>query len=83
MKTIKRTFEFAKDYVSCLHCACNYGQDGKSAFCQVFSFHVDDDEIDENEKRAVQCKNYIPRGMNRSKTKTPDVERWYEKDSMG
>ena len=80
---IDKTFHFVEEYVSCIHCACCYGKEEKPTWCQVFSFPVDLDNIDENQKMAQKCDNWIPKGMRRDLTKTPDVERWYEKDSMG
>ena len=86
---IKREMTFHVDYMSCLHCACNYScQDAiggrvNPVFCQTFSRHIDPASIEENEETARTCANWVPRGIDRSKTVVPDVERWYEKDSMG
>ena len=86
---IKREMTFHVDYMSCFHCAANYHcKDAMNnivnpVFCQVFSIPIDPSKKEENEERARQCGNWVPRGIDRSKTVVPDVERWYEKDSMG
>jgi len=79
-KYVRRCFLLADDYISCLHCECNYGS---HEWCQVFSFPVDTDETDKNKECASKCANFVPEGMDRAKVKTPEVERWYEKDSLG
>ena len=72
-------------YVSCDMCACCYGQKGSldPVWCQIKSFPVDPEEFDANRKRATSCTSYVPKFMERSMVKTPNVEQWYEKDSMG
>ncbi len=86
---VKREMIFHVDYLSCLHCACNYSciheMNGlhKPVFCQVFSKNIDPKDMGGNQEQARNCPNWVPRGADRSKIITPDVERWYEKDSMG
>ena len=71
---------------SCINCDFNYSCDARlkgkfePSFCQEFSINIDQDDEKGNWERAEQCKFFVPRGGDRSKV--PDRERWYEKDSI-
>jgi len=80
----KITLELDEGYISCDMCDCCYGQNGglEPVWCQVFSFRVDPENFKTNRERAKICANYVPKFMERSMVNTPEVERWYEKDSI-
>ena len=83
-KFVVISFELDEGYISCDMCACCYGKDGDldPSFCQIFSYRKDPENFDDNRNTAMSCPNYVPKFMVRSMVKTPEVERWYEKDSM-
>lgn len=80
-----RKFKIKRDYLSCLYCACNYGQNDSPVWCQIMSHPVNPRNKNENEMRAWSCDFWLPHGINirsgvHAIEKKP--ERWYEKDSM-
>jgi hypothetical protein len=58
---------------------------GAPKFCQVWSFFLLGTQAEQEEewkRRAEQCDNWTPNGVDRSTWEVPHHERWYEKDSM-
>jgi hypothetical protein len=85
IRYIKKTFEFAEDYVSCENCGRNYSAAHVTripVFCQAYTLKIDVYNLKENRKRAEKCECWIPYGIERSRTKSPKVDLWYEKDSI-
>jgi len=82
IKTI--SLEVDEGYVSCDMCACCYGSKGDldPCWCQIFSYPINPENFEENRKVATNCPNFVPKFMERSMVNTPEVERWYEKDSI-
>lgn len=76
---VKRTYYFYPQYVSCLHCACNYGAtSGNKTFCQVFSTNIVPQEVEKNKTVARNCTHFVPDKSMRSMIKTDDYKTWYE-----
>ena len=92
-KFITKKLRFLPSSVSCLNCLCNYPTPRERAetgaeyggWCQIWSHPVDDTHTDYCQKRAVKCKQWIPRNIDRTTcgAEEDSPDRWYEKDSMG
>ncbi len=82
VEIVEKQMFFAKDYVTCNNCGCNYSTEGKypGQFCQVFTLGIDNSKIAENEERALKCEQWVPVGVNRNKIITPAYRTWYEKE---
>ena len=80
---IEKAFQLRTEFVSCVYCECAYDANNNPTFCQIFSTPIKIRDIVGNEERARECDYWIPYGLPRSKIITPDIDRWYEKDSMG
>lgn len=87
-RTTKRTtsinLKVDEGYVSCDMCACCYSDKGEldPVWCQIFSKPVDPNDFEHNRSIARNCSSYVPKFMERSMVNTPNVECWYEKDSI-
>lgn len=74
-----RQMSFARGYVNCVDCACNYSGDMSPTFCQIYSMPVDPTATEVNIEQAEQCKQWVLRGMDRNKVIMPDHTYHYEK----
>lgn len=80
---VRRQMAFIESFVTCSNCACNYNASApsESTFCQMFSKAVNPDDVEQNEATARACAQWIPNGLSRHKTVTPNHRYWYEDKS--
>ena len=76
----RREMAFARGYVSCNNCACNYAaNDNSPTFCQIYSKPVDPEAVDANTLTGEACDQWVGRGMDRNQVITPDHSYRYDK----
>lgn len=86
MLLIKRLFHAL--IVNCAIVAKEEGmlkiEESERTFCQEYSFHVEPDNREYNNQKALGCNYWIPVKLPRSKvsTITKKRERWYEKEAL-
>lgn len=76
----RRDMAFARGYVSCNNCACNYSaHDESPTFCQIYSRQIAPNNIEANTLTGEACDQWVGREMDRNKVITPNHTYAYEK----